>query len=211
MSMNGPFPPPETGDSYFGGQPDNRPNPFLRQPTDVSQRGVRKATKHGDHKAGAPINLEGGLAITLNLEVNPKDPSGITHPYKLLVPRLWHEDGGVGAEGQGEYGNSIELGDHDPGSDDDGGNDPSSAPPSSTKPKRSWTRWLKFRRNRKVNADEDGDGEDDEEESDFEGEIDIGVADHHDGLEYEGYPGSDDDDGANVFGAELQRRSSRQP
>lgn len=37
------------------------------------------------------INLEGGLAITLNLELNCKDPSGITTPYKLLVPMLRYD------------------------------------------------------------------------------------------------------------------------
>ena len=42
----------------------------------------------GDNGAGAYINLEGGLAITLNLEISPQDPSGVTAPYKLLVPAL---------------------------------------------------------------------------------------------------------------------------
>jgi hypothetical protein len=37
------------------------------------------------------INLEGGLDITLNCEVSPKDPAGITTPYRLLVPALWFE------------------------------------------------------------------------------------------------------------------------
>ena len=61
-------------------------NPFLRQPTDLHQ------TKQGEtSRLAAPINLEGGLAITLNVEINPLDPSGITNPYKLLVPMLWHE------------------------------------------------------------------------------------------------------------------------
>jgi hypothetical protein len=31
-------------------------------------------------------------AITLNLEISPQDPSGVTTPYKLLVPAL-HYDG----------------------------------------------------------------------------------------------------------------------
>lgn len=29
--------------------------------------------------------------MTLNLELNPRDPSGITTPYKLLIPALWFE------------------------------------------------------------------------------------------------------------------------
>lgn len=40
------------------------------------------------------VNLEGGLAVTLNLELNPKDPSGITTPYKLLVPMLRYDGAG---------------------------------------------------------------------------------------------------------------------
>jgi len=40
----------------------------------------------------AEINLEGALEISLNVEVNSKDPAGITTPYWLLVPRLWHEE-----------------------------------------------------------------------------------------------------------------------
>ena len=91
MSMDGPFPPAETGDSYFPSQPEPRPGPFHRRPTNLSQKVAKKATKQGDDGAGGYVNLEGGLAVTLNLEVNPKDPSGITTPYKLLVPMLRYE------------------------------------------------------------------------------------------------------------------------
>lgn len=34
------------------------------------------------------IDLEGGLEICINVEVSPKDPSGCTVPYRLLVPAL---------------------------------------------------------------------------------------------------------------------------
>jgi hypothetical protein len=37
------------------------------------------------------VNLEGGLDICLNVEVNPKDPTGITVPYRMLVPKLLYE------------------------------------------------------------------------------------------------------------------------
>jgi hypothetical protein len=37
------------------------------------------------------INLDGALEISLNVEVNPKDPAGITTPYSVLVPKLWYE------------------------------------------------------------------------------------------------------------------------
>lgn len=91
MSMDGPFPPAETGDSYFPPPPDSRPAPFLRRPTNLSQKASKKAAKQGDDGVGAFVNLEGGLAISLNMELNPKDPSGITTPYKLLVPMLRYE------------------------------------------------------------------------------------------------------------------------
>jgi hypothetical protein len=57
----------------------------------LSQKSAKKAIKRGDDGAGTFVNLEGGLAVTLNLELNPKDPSGITVPYKLLIPALWFE------------------------------------------------------------------------------------------------------------------------
>ncbi|PYH89384.1 hypothetical protein BO71DRAFT_444615 [Aspergillus ellipticus CBS 707.79] len=88
MSMDGSFPATETGDAPFPPPGEFKPGPFLRRPTNLSQ----KSAKRGDDGAGGFINLEGGLSITLNLELNPKDPAGITTPYKLLVPAL-HCDG----------------------------------------------------------------------------------------------------------------------
>lgn len=57
--------------------------PFYRTPTGLTARQMKKADKF-------EVNLEGGLDIRLNVEVNPKDPSGITVPYRLVVPRLWY-------------------------------------------------------------------------------------------------------------------------
>ncbi|KAL2820239.1 hypothetical protein BDW59DRAFT_117978 [Aspergillus cavernicola] len=94
MSMDGPFPPPGTDDSYFPPTADARPGPFLRRPTNLSLKTAKKAAKRGDDGADAFVNLEGGLAVTLNLELNPRDPSGITTPYKLLIPALWFEGTG---------------------------------------------------------------------------------------------------------------------
>ncbi|RHZ68476.1 uncharacterized protein CDV56_107253 [Aspergillus thermomutatus] len=92
MSMDGPFPPAEAEDSYFPAPaPEFRPGPFHRRPTTLSQKAAKKAAKRGDDGVGAYVNLEKGLAITLNLELNPQDPSGITTPYKLLVPMLRYE------------------------------------------------------------------------------------------------------------------------
>ena len=88
MSMDGPFPPATADES-------TRPGIF-RRPTNLSRSASKKSTKSSTKSAVAAaaagdddmINLEGGLAITLNLELNCKDPSGITTPYKLLVPML---------------------------------------------------------------------------------------------------------------------------
>jgi hypothetical protein len=57
-----------------------RPSPFHRRPS---------VLKNKSHKReGEYINLEGGLHVSLNLEVSQHDPSGITQPYHLLVPAL---------------------------------------------------------------------------------------------------------------------------
>jgi hypothetical protein len=57
----------------------------------LSTKAAKKAEVEGDD--GPFVNLEGGLDITLNMEVSPKDPAGITTPYKLLVPALWYDGG----------------------------------------------------------------------------------------------------------------------
>ena len=93
MSMDSALPQAGAGDSYFPPQAeaDFRPGPFLRRPTNLSLKSTKKASKRVDDGMGAFVNLEGGLAVTLNLELNSKDPSGITTPYKLLIPALWYE------------------------------------------------------------------------------------------------------------------------
>ncbi len=65
-------------------EPQRRP--FHRTPTGLSEKQLRKLGDSHD------VNLEGGLDICLNVEVSQKDPAGITMPYRLLVPALWHED-----------------------------------------------------------------------------------------------------------------------
>ncbi|KAG5921292.1 hypothetical protein E4U42_005917 [Claviceps africana] len=57
---------------------------FHRTPTGLSVKQMRKADEF-------QVDLEGGLDICLNVEVNAKDPTGITVPYRLLVPRLQYE------------------------------------------------------------------------------------------------------------------------
>jgi hypothetical protein len=58
--------------------------PFHRTPTGLSTKQKKQADNY-------EVDLEGGLDICLNVEVNPKDPTGITMPYRLLVPKLFYE------------------------------------------------------------------------------------------------------------------------
>lgn len=76
-----------------GAGPTPRPGGFHRRPTNLSE----KVAKKGGADEGDPsghINLEGGLDIVINCEVSQKDPSGITVPYRLLVPALFYEGEG---------------------------------------------------------------------------------------------------------------------
>ncbi|KAK7962357.1 uncharacterized protein PG986_003182 [Apiospora aurea] len=59
--------------------------PFHRTPTGLSAKQLRKNPQRFE------VDVEGGLEITLNVEVNARDPAGITVPYRLLVPRLEYE------------------------------------------------------------------------------------------------------------------------
>jgi hypothetical protein len=77
-----PFPPGEPPSAVPGG--------FIRRRTDLSVKEIKARAKSGSGPREF-INLEGGLDITLNCEVSPKDPAGITTPYRLLVPALWFE------------------------------------------------------------------------------------------------------------------------
>ena len=74
-----------------GSAPLPRPGAFHRMPTNFSEKAVIKgdvalATRH--------VNLEHGLDIVLNCEVNQRDPAGTTTPYRLLIPALWYEGSG---------------------------------------------------------------------------------------------------------------------
>ncbi|KAJ5732526.1 hypothetical protein N7493_004007 [Penicillium malachiteum] len=84
--------PMESGDSYFSGALNEpKPGQYHRRPTNLSDKAAKRAAKHGDDGVGAFVDLEGGLAITLHMEISPQDPAGITTPYKLLVPALRYE------------------------------------------------------------------------------------------------------------------------
>ncbi|KLU88108.1 hypothetical protein MAPG_07095 [Magnaporthiopsis poae ATCC 64411] len=79
------YPPPHPQPGP-GGHPDYfRPKPLHRAPTNMTTRQMRRGGAYLD------VNLEDALEVTLNVEVNPKDPAGITVPYRLVVPRLWYD------------------------------------------------------------------------------------------------------------------------
>ncbi|OAA63754.1 hypothetical protein SPI_03917 [Niveomyces insectorum RCEF 264] len=62
---------------------DPPPRLFYRTPTGLTSKQMKRAQDF-------EVNLEGGLDIRLNVEVSPRDPAGITVPYRLVVPRLWY-------------------------------------------------------------------------------------------------------------------------
>ena len=73
--------PGSAGIAEAGGPPRR---PFHRTPTGLSEKQMRNADAH-------EVDVEGALDVCLNVEVNPKDPTGITVPYRILVPKLFYE------------------------------------------------------------------------------------------------------------------------
>jgi hypothetical protein len=71
--------------------PPPRPGSFHRRPTNLSEKA---ATKGDIDDLAGHINLEHGLDIVLNCEVNQRNPAGHTVPYRLLVPALFYEGEG---------------------------------------------------------------------------------------------------------------------
>lgn len=70
-----------------------RPGPapaasFQRRPSNMSSEGSWAQDVSGRQ---GNIDLEGGLEFTINCEVNQRDPSGETVPYKMIVPALFYE------------------------------------------------------------------------------------------------------------------------
>ncbi|KAL9001879.1 MAG: hypothetical protein Q9188_005160, partial [Gyalolechia gomerana] len=110
-----PTSPPQSHEDYFTHQPKRastlpaphsngslshssaplaRPGNFHRRPTNMSESAVLKGgadTNHADDEKHGHINLEDGLDICINCEVNQTDPAGTTVPYRLLVPALSYE------------------------------------------------------------------------------------------------------------------------
>ena len=84
-------------DQRHSSAPLPRPGNFHRRPTNMSEKAAARGGDEDDMTGH--INLEHGLDVVLNCEVNQKDPAGITVPYRLLVPALWYEgEGDVNTE-----------------------------------------------------------------------------------------------------------------
>ena len=73
---------------------------FRRRPTNLSVKEARKAAAKGgadgnlDGIDPAAIDLEGGLDVSLCMEIDQTDPAGKTEPYRLLIPALWYQGPG---------------------------------------------------------------------------------------------------------------------
>lgn len=68
-----------------------RPGAFHRRPTNMSDIA---AIKGDSGESAGLINLEHGLDVVVNCEINQKDPSGHTYPYRLIIPALRYEGHG---------------------------------------------------------------------------------------------------------------------
>lgn len=165
-SVDAPSRPNESADSYFPGayQEEPRPGNFHRRPTNLSLKAAKKSVKHGDDGAGAFVDLEGGLAITMNMEISPQDPSGSTVPYKLLVPRLRCE----GTE-----------------------NDP--PPTHVVKGWRKWLNMPRRKKEGAEDGDSEDESPDDYEDDDTLNNTRANAAATHPDYQYEGYPGSEEE------------------
>ncbi|KAL1311630.1 hypothetical protein AAFC00_001740 [Neodothiora populina] len=94
--------PDDNRNSYFPPMSPSAPGPrpsFRRRLTNLSDMALKAAARGGpngnvDGQESRRINLQGGLDVALNLEVDQLDPAGITRSYRLLVPALWYEGQG---------------------------------------------------------------------------------------------------------------------
>ncbi len=71
-----------TADATDDDGADPRPRGLFRTPTGLTAKQLK-------HAQDFEVDLNGALDIRINVEVDPKDPTGITVPYRLMVPRLW--------------------------------------------------------------------------------------------------------------------------
>ncbi|KAI1007399.1 hypothetical protein K3495_g832 [Podosphaera aphanis] len=69
------------------------PGKIVPEPGDFENQ-TRLGSLESPNKKGPlsnDISLDGGLDICIHVEVNSKDPAGITTPYQLIVPALFYE------------------------------------------------------------------------------------------------------------------------
>jgi hypothetical protein len=85
------------GHNANGASEDDFERPtFLRRPTNLSEKAIRKAVAKGgpEDSIDMHVDLRDGLDISLCMEIDQHDPAGATIPYRLLVPALAY--GGAG-------------------------------------------------------------------------------------------------------------------
>ena len=79
------------GGQRHSSAPLPRPGGFHRRPTNMSEKAATRGA--ADDNEGL-VNLEHGLDVVLNCEINQKDPAGHTVPYRLIIPALYYEGHG---------------------------------------------------------------------------------------------------------------------
>ena len=127
----------------------HRPSAFHRQPTELleSKRGGGNNSHHRHHHGH--INLQDGLDIALHVEVNQKDPAGVTVPYRLLVPALHYSYQVNNRDDDVKEDDRVDLpSQHDYEHEDEYRNDRRSQPLQPVQPqqqRRGWFRWAKRR------------------------------------------------------------------
>lgn len=142
--------------------PSVRPtNQFHRRPTNMSIKEAKRAAAKGgadgnlDGREPGQINLQGGLDVSLCMEVDQRDPAGRTERYRLLVPALRYEGEGdvntapflsrgqsfmnrfKGRRTSGQHNREMEMEEEDWSEGSEGGATP---PPIGTGPKRQDSR-----------------------------------------------------------------------
>jgi len=104
-SVGGPGGPLQRSSSMGAPQNPNDPSfdprsQFRRRPTNLSVKEARKAAAKGGLEGTlegvdpSAIDLEGGLDVSLCMEIDQNDPAGRTEKYRLLVPALWYQGPG---------------------------------------------------------------------------------------------------------------------
>ncbi|KAI1115740.1 hypothetical protein F5Y14DRAFT_113368 [Nemania sp. NC0429] len=152
LPVQGTIQNPQYYNNGAGGDPVIRP--FHRTPTGLS---VKKLKKHGPERY--EVDAEGSLEVCLNVEVNPKDPAGITVPYRLLVPRLWYEYQPDAVE-PGVESSAVVPASQGPGQPEDDDNYEQGETEVPQKKVNGLRRWLSGRRKNKQEEEEEEEEED---------------------------------------------------